>query len=64
MLGIRFDVGVLYECGVLDDILFIYVGFVRVWVEWGGELDRVWERWCGDGVFCYGFGVGVWVGNS
>ena len=30
----------------------------------GGELDRVGERWCGDGVFCYGFGVGVWVGNS
>ena len=25
--------GVLYECGVLGDILFICVGFIRVWVE-------------------------------
>lgn len=25
--------GVLYECGVLGDILFICVGFIRVWVR-------------------------------
>ena len=43
MLGIRFDVGVLYECGVLDDILFICVEFIGAWVEWG-ELDGVVER--------------------
>ena len=24
--------GVLYECGVLGDILFICVGFIRVWM--------------------------------
>ena len=43
----------LYECGVLGDILFICVGFIgfctgRV-VRWGGE------RWCGDSLFCCGF---------
>ena len=27
-------IGVLYEYGVLGDILFICVGFIRVWVEW------------------------------
>ena len=26
-------IGMLYECGVLGDILFICVGFIRVWVE-------------------------------
>ena len=25
--------GMLYGCGVLGDILFICVGFIRVWVE-------------------------------
>ena len=33
VLEIRFDVGVLYRCGVLGDILFIYVEFIRVWTE-------------------------------
>ena len=27
--------GVLCECGILGDILFICVGFIGVWVEWG-----------------------------
>ena len=29
--------GVLYECGVLGDILFICVEFIRVWVGRYGE---------------------------
>ena len=33
VLGMVFDVGVLCECGVLGDILFICVGFIGVWVE-------------------------------
>ena len=32
VLGIRFDVGVLCKYGVLGDIFFICVGFIRVWV--------------------------------
>ena len=32
VLGVGFDVVVLCECGVLGDILFICVGFIRVWV--------------------------------
>ena len=32
VLGVKFDVGVFCECGVLGDILFICVGFIRVWV--------------------------------
>ena len=46
-------IGMLYERGILGDILFICVGFIgglgRV-----GELDWIGERWCGDGVFCCG----------
>ena len=33
VLGVGFDEGMLYECGVLGDILFICVGFIRVWVR-------------------------------
>ena len=33
VLGVGFDVGVLCKCGVLGDILFICIGFIRVWVE-------------------------------
>ena len=33
MLGIGFDVGVLFEFGVLGDILFICVEIIRVWVS-------------------------------
>lgn len=43
----------LCRCGILGDILFICVGFIRVWVR-QGKLGRVGERWCGDGVFCCG----------
>ena len=32
VIGIGFDVGVPCECGVLGNILFICVGFIRVWV--------------------------------
>ena len=32
--------GMLYECGVLGDILFICIGFIRVWVG-VGWFDRV-----------------------
>ena len=32
VFGVWFDVEVLYECGVLGDILFICVGFIRAWV--------------------------------
>ena len=32
VLGVGFYVGVLCECGILDDILFICVGFIRVCV--------------------------------
>ena len=32
VLGVGFDVGVLYWCGILGDILFIFVGFIGVWV--------------------------------
>ena len=28
-------IGVLCRCGVLGDILFICVGFIRVWLWWG-----------------------------
>ena len=63
VLGVGFDVGVLYEYSVLGDILFICVEFIRGLSE-VGWLGRVGERWCGDGVFCcgcwgefeYGFG--------
>ena len=30
VLGVGFNVGVLCGCGVLGDILFICVGFIRV----------------------------------
>ena len=33
VIGVGFDEGILYECDILDDILFICVGFVRVWVR-------------------------------
>ena len=33
VLGVGFDVRVLYECDVLDYILFICVEFIRVWAE-------------------------------
>ena len=33
VIGVVFDVGVLCECDVLGDILFICVGFIGVWVE-------------------------------
>ena len=33
VLGVGFDVEVLCGCGVLGDILFICVEFIRVWVE-------------------------------
>ena len=29
----KFLAGVLYECGVLGDILFICVGFIRIWMR-------------------------------
>ena len=32
VFGVGFDVGVLCRCGVLGDILFICVEFIRVWV--------------------------------
>ena len=32
VLGVGFDVQVLCSCGVLGDILFICVGFIRVWL--------------------------------
>ena len=53
VLGVGFYVEVLCGCGILDDILFICVGFIRVLVG-VGELDRVGERWCGDGLFWCG----------
>ena len=33
VLGVGFDVQVLCGCSVLDDILFICVGFIRIWME-------------------------------
>ena len=33
VLGVMFNVEVLCGCGILDDILFICVGFIRVWVR-------------------------------
>ena len=33
VLGVGFDVKVLCECGILDNILFICVEFIRVWVR-------------------------------
>ena len=33
VLGVKFDVGVLSRYDILGDILFICVGFIRVWVE-------------------------------
>ena len=33
VLGVGFDVRVLCRCGVLGDILFICVEFIRVWVR-------------------------------
>ena len=33
VLGVGFDVEVLCGCGVLGDILFICVGFIRDWAE-------------------------------
>ena len=33
VLGVGFDVEVLCWCGDLDDILFICVEFIRVWLE-------------------------------
>ena len=35
LLGIGFDERVLCRCGILGDILFICVEFIRVWVEQG-----------------------------
>ena len=35
VIEIGFDVEVLSRCGVLDDILFICVGFIGVWVRYG-----------------------------
>ena len=32
VLGVVFDVEVLSGCGILGDILFICVGFIRVWL--------------------------------
>ena len=32
VLGVGFDVGMLSRCSVLGDILFICVGFIRIWV--------------------------------
>ena len=46
-----FLTGMLCECGVLGDILFICVEFIGVWVGVG----MVSERWCGDSLFCCGF---------
>ena len=39
-------IGVLYECGVLGDILFICVEFIRVWVSRvvkQGRGESVWN---------------------
>ena len=33
VIEIGFDVGVLYRCDVLGDILFICVEFIRVWAR-------------------------------
>ena len=33
VFGVGFDVEVLCECGILGDILFICVEFIRVWVR-------------------------------
>ena len=33
VLGVGFDVGMLCECSVLCDILFICVEFIRGWVR-------------------------------
>ena len=45
---------VLCGCSVLGDILFICVGFIRVWVgfEW---LDGIRESGYGDSLFCCDF---------
>ena len=51
-------IGVLYECGVLGDIFFICVEFIRGLGE-VGELDRVGERWCGIGCFVMVLGVSL-----
>ena len=47
VLGVVFYVEVLCECGVLGDILFICVEFIRIW-----EVGMVSERGCGDSLFC------------
>ena len=47
VIGVVFDVGVLCECDVLGDILFICVGFIRAWVSRvvkQGRGEMVW-RW-------------------
>ena len=33
VLGVEFDVDVLCWCGVLGDILFICIEFIRVWLR-------------------------------
>ena len=38
-------IGVLCECGVLGDILFVWIGFIRVWLGWGSLIG-----WVRDGV--------------
>ena len=46
VIGIGFDVGVLYKYSVLGDILFICVGFIRAWVSRvvkQGRGEKVWR---------------------
>ena len=33
VIGVGFDEGILCECDILDDILFICVEFIRIWVS-------------------------------
>ena len=35
LLGVGFDVGCCVSVVFLDDILFICVGFIRVWLRYG-----------------------------
>ena len=35
VLGMGFDERVLCRCGILDNILFICVEFIRVCIRWG-----------------------------
>ena len=50
--------GVLYRCGVLGDILFICIGFIRAWVEQGSQIGQGRDG-MELGCFVVGFGVNL-----